>query len=104
MKCLAIFTTHESIDLSSTLRVGSGSSLQPFLVDMLFTEVLLALQDRKNCYIDARELTNTVIQKLLKLPEAPLFTPQAISAVTSAVLKRLDKRAWHRYAAEHPSL
>jgi transcriptional regulator NrdR family protein len=99
-----VFTTHEGVDLSSALLVDSGASIKPFLTDMLFTEVLLALQDRKDCYLAAREVTNTVIKQLLKLPDKPLYKPHQISLAAGAVLKRLDKRAWLRYAAEHPSL
>ena len=68
------------------------------------TEVLLALQDRKDAYVSAREVTNTVIKELLKLPEKPLFRPEQISSVAASVLKRLDRRAYLRFAAEHPSL
>ena len=71
---------------------------------MLFTEVLLALQDRKDCYLAAREVTSTVIRELLKLPDKPRIEPKQISEVTVKVLKRLDKRAYLRYMAEHPSL
>jgi transcriptional repressor NrdR len=102
--CKAVFTTHEAVDLPSALLVQSGTSAKPFLPDLLFTEVLLALQDRKNCYIDAREATNTVINQLLKMPGKPLFTPQQISQAASRVLGRLDKRAQLRFIAEHPSL
>ena len=64
----------------------------------------MALQGRPDRYVAAREITNTVILRLLKLPEKPLFRPAQISAVTSAVLKNFDKQSYLRYAAEHPSL
>ena len=101
--CGAVFTSHEAIDLSSALLVGSGRST-PFISDMLFTEVLLALQDRKDCYLAAREVTSTVIRELLKLPDKPRIEPKQISQAAAKVLKRLDKRAYLRYMAEHPSL
>jgi hypothetical protein len=41
---------------------------------------------------------------LLALPQKPLFKPADISRTTAEVLKRLDKRAYLRYVAEHPSL
>ena len=102
--CKAIFTTSEAVDLPSSLLVQSGTSTAPFLPDMLFTELLLAVQDRKDRYVTARELTNTVIQRLLKQPGSPLFTPGQISRVSSEVLGRFDKRAQLRFIAEHPSL
>ncbi len=102
--CRAVFTSHEAIDLSSALLVGSERSPTPFVTDMLFTEVLLALQDRKDCYLAAREVTSTVIRELLKLPDKPCIEPKQISRTAAKVLKRLDKRAYLRYMAEHPSL
>lgn len=101
--CRAVFTSHEAIDLSSALLVGS-SPPRPFISDMLFTEVLLALQDRKDCYLAAREVTSTVIRELLKLPAKPRIEAKQISQAAAKVLKRLDKRAYLRYLAEHPSL
>lgn len=101
--CGAVFTSHEAIDLASALAVDSGRPT-PFISDMLFTEVLLALQDRKDCYLAAREVTSTVIRQLLKPPRKPQIDPRQISTATAKVLKRLDKRAYLRFLAEHPSL
>jgi transcriptional repressor NrdR len=101
--CKAVFTTHEAIDLTQALLVDSRGTTGPFLPDLLFTDVLLALQDRKDVYVASREITNTVVQKLLKHPDNPLFLPKTISHSTAEVLKRFDKRAYLRYSAEHPS-
>ncbi len=103
-KCLAVFTTQESPDLASTLMVNQNGAYRPFLSDLVYTEILLALQDRKNCYTEAREITSTVIRNLLKLPSSPVFEPKQISQEISKVLKRFNKRSWMRYVAEHPSL
>lgn len=102
--CGSVFTSHEVLDLSSALVVDYGASQRPFISDMLFTEVLLALQDRKDCYLAAREITSTVIRNLLKLPDVPSLESKQISAETAKVLKRFNRRAWLRYTAEHPSL
>lgn len=104
LKCKSIFTTNESIDTSSALFVDKDGYLEPFLDDLLFMEILLALQDRKEAYTASREVTNTVTAKLLKLPEKPVFLPTTISKTTSEVLKRFDQRAYLRYTAEHPSI
>lgn len=103
-RCDAIFTTHEAIDLSSTLLVVTGGQPRPFVTDILFTEVLMAMVHRRNAYLDAREATNTVIARLLMLPGKPLYSPPQISLITSEVLKKLDRRAYLRFTAEHPSL
>lgn len=104
LSCRAVFTTHEGIDLSSLLIVEIGTKPQPFLVDKLFTEVLLAVQEHKNCYEVAREATSTIVAKLLKTPGKPVYDTKQISQITAQVLKRLDRRAWLRYIAEHPSV
>lgn len=102
--CGAVFTSHEAIDLSSSLIVDYGALQKPLLIDKLFTEVLLALQDQKDCYVTAREITSTVIAELLKLPEKPIFKSQTISQIAAKVLKRFNRQAWLRYVSEHPSL
>lgn len=103
-RCKAVFTSHEALELSSALFVQSRASTKPFLPDKLYTEVLLALQDRPNCYSEARELTGTIIQKLLKIGDKPYLQPKQISQASAEVLKRFNKRAWMRYATEHPSI
>lgn len=102
--CGSIFTTIEAVDYTATLRVNINNEYKPFLTDLLYTEVLLSLQDRKSAYMDSREVTNTIIKSLLSMPQNPLYSPKDISKVTATVLERFDKRAWHRYAAEHPSV
>lgn len=103
LSCGAVFTSVEAPDLASSLSVNRLGVYEPFLADLLFTEILLALQDRKDCYIAARELSNSVIRNLVK-EEGASFTPQQISQATSKVLKRFNRRAYQRYAAEHPSV
>lgn len=103
-QCDALFTTHEAIDLSLSLLVEYNGVPTPFVPDRLYTEVLLALQDRPDCYTAAKEVTATVTGNLLKLPQSPLFSPPQISSATALVLKRLDRRGYLRYVAEHPSL
>ena len=103
--CLAVFTSHEVIDTNAALMVQRrGLAAESFVADKLFTELLLALQSRRNCYEDAREVTTATVRELLKLPSSPVFKPADISRVTAGILKRLDKQAYLRYQAEHPSL
>jgi transcriptional repressor NrdR len=104
LRCQATFTSLESVDYTNVIRVEAQGFYKPFLTDLLYTEVLFALSDRQNAYIEARELTNTIIKRLMQLPAHPLFKPRDISQAAAKVLERFDKRAWHRYAAEHPSI
>ncbi len=90
--------------MASALLVETNSQPEPFLSDLLFTEILLALQHRKDRYTAAREVTSTIVAELLEEPDKPLFKPPQISLAASRVLARLDEQAWLRYTAEHPSL
>lgn len=103
MKCGSIFTTQETLDLASAFSVKGLGDEEPFLIDKLFTEVLLALQDRKNCYSEAREITSTAVRQIISRGSSPIEST-LISQVTGEVLKRFNRRAWLRYAAEHPSI
>jgi len=99
-----VFTTHEAVDLSSTLLVNMAGTPEPFVADILFTDILSAMQDRKDRYTAAREATSTIVAQLLKLPGKPLFSAPQISLISADVLKKLDKRAYLRFTADHPSL
>jgi len=102
--CKAVFTSHEALDLSSALSVASNGSVVPFSEDIIYSELLLALKHRPDRYMAAREATYTVIKALLKLPDKPEYAPKQISQSIAQVLRRLDRPAYLRYLADHPSL
>jgi transcriptional repressor NrdR len=102
--CQAVFTTHEAVELESVLSVSQNGQFSPFMPDLLLKELTLALQDRQDVYTASREVLGTVVNRLLGLPQKPVFEPHDISKETSEVLKRFDKQAHLRYVADHPSL
>ena len=104
LRCGALFTTHEAVQLGKSFTVAHGKQVEPFTSDKLFTEVLLAVADQPRCYEAARELTSTIIQNLQKKATKPLFEAHQISTEAASVLKRYNRRAYLRYMAEHPSL
>lgn len=101
-ECRATFTTHESVELSGALLVRK-EDVTPFLADILFVDLLGALSGRSGRHADARELTTTVIARLLKQKEM-VYESATISKEAAEVLKRFDRQAYLRYVAEHPSL
>jgi transcriptional repressor NrdR len=104
LTCQSVFTTHESIELETSLSVMRSGQSVPFLPDLLLEELMMSLKDRKDVYTASREVLGTIIRKLLALPQKPLFKPEDISKMTAEVLKRFDKRAYLRYLADHSSL
>lgn len=99
--CQAVFTTHESVELSGALLVNNGS-LSPFESNKLLVELLEALKHHPQQRQAATEISHTIVMNLLKRRQKVLTT-KLISQETAAVLKRFDKRAWLRYCADHPS-
>jgi transcriptional repressor NrdR len=103
LSCGAVFTSVEAPDLTSSLSVNRLGAYEPFQQDLLYSELLIALKGHKDRYIAARELSNSIMRNLIK-DEGAAFTPRQISQAVSKVLRRFDKQAYQRYAAEHPSL
>ena len=103
LACGAIFTTHEAIELESALSVRKDGRPEPFLPDLLLNELMQALKHRDDAYTASREVLGTIIKRLLRLPQKPVFLTSDITSVTTEVLKRFDKRAYLRYIADHPS-
>lgn len=104
LECKGVFTTHEAVDLSSALLVDKAGAPEPFISDLLFSDILQALAHREDRYTAAREVTSVVVRDLLREPSKPLFKPSQVSLAASRALARLDEQAWLRFTAEHPSL
>lgn len=104
LACQSVFTTHEAIELESSLSVIKKGVNTPFLPDLLLQELMTASQHRKDVHTASREVLGTIVRKLLTLPQKPQFQPADISKVTAGVLKRFDRQAYLRYLADHPSL
>jgi transcriptional repressor NrdR len=104
LACQSVFTTHEIVELESSLSVEQNGQSTPFLPDLLLKELMMAMQHRKDVYTASREVLGTIVRRLLTLPQKPRFITSDISQVTAAVLKRFDRQAYLRYLADHPSL
>jgi transcriptional repressor NrdR len=102
--CGAVFTTHEQIELQSSLSVICDGRNTPFEPGLLRKELYEALSHRKDVYAASEELLGAIVRKLLALPQKPMFKTSDISKITGGILKRFDRRAYLRYLADHPSL
>jgi transcriptional repressor NrdR len=104
LACQSVFTTHEAVELESTLSVEQNGQLKPFMPDLLLKELITALSHRKDVYTASREVLGTIVRQLLTLPQKPRYNRQDISMAAAKVLKRFDRQAYLRYVADHPSL
>lgn len=104
LACQSVFTTHEQVELQSTLSVDKKGSTEPFEPGLLQNELVSALSHRKDVYTASDELLGAIVRRMLILPQKPLYKASDISLVTADVLERFDRRAYLRYLADHPSL
>lgn len=104
LACQAIFTSSEAVELESALSVNADGRIEPFIPDLLLYELINCLKHRSDAYTASRELLDTIVQRLLTLPQKPLFTTNDINRVSAQILKRFDRRAYLRWCVEHPSL
>lgn len=99
--CRAVFTTHEAIDLSTTLLVQNKADMEPFSAERLYADILVCMPRRPDRYIAAKEAAFTVVVQLLTQQSSATVTPQQIVQSTSKVLKALDSKAYLHYTANH---
>lgn len=101
--CLTVFSSREKPDLTLSIRVKSAAgSLEPFSEDKLFLSIYDCLSHRKTARADARELTSTVVGRLLPITSA-IVTKQEIVDQALDIVKRFDKTAATIYKAHHPA-
>lgn len=100
-ECSAIYTTLESVELSSAIRIKKNDVLEPFIYEKLFIDLYDSLSHRKNAYKDARGLSSTILSKLLPAKGGVISIEEMKHAVLE-VLKRFDKAAFTYFQAHHP--
>jgi transcriptional regulator NrdR family protein len=101
LNCDAIFTTIETVDLTTSLTVRSGGHLEPFSRDKLFLSIHNALGHRENAVEDASAITATVITKLRTQAQNSLLEIMDIIQSAYETLNRFDKAAAVQYSAYH---
>lgn len=101
--CLAIFTSVETADLSTSLVYKRDPKhTEPFQRDKLFVSIYEACKHRKDAQRASTALTATVLGKLLTAVDQASIERQHVISVTTEVLKHFDKAAAVQYQAYHP--
>ncbi len=102
MHCGATFTTHELVDLASSLVVRhTDGPMRPFSRDKLYTSILRACGHREEAIDEAGALTATIISKLRKQTELATLQPQYIALISVETLRQFDTAASVQYDAYH---
>lgn len=101
VKCRAIWTTHETIDLSTSHRVRTfKNDIRPISRDKLFVSIKDSCAHRKTALADASALTDTVLSQILALKQ-PIIEVSHLATTTHQTLSRFDPIAAAVYGAQH---
>lgn len=101
LECSSLFTTEESYELSTVLRVKTHTGkLQPFSTAKLMISVYECCKHLKHPEKSAQALTETICKDLLDL-QKPVIKPKEIASVAHYAIKRLDSAAAVQYSAFH---
>lgn len=104
--CGNIFTTHEIVELGGSIVVQRSSNnnkdIDPFLRDTLFISIYESCKHREDATNDANAITQTVINKILKLVDKGTIGRNQIVDIAFKTLDSFDKTAATVYIAYHP--
>jgi transcriptional regulator NrdR family protein len=99
-----VFTSIETSDLTSALRVENDGILTPFSRDRLFVSIYESCRHRPTAVRDAGNLTAQVIHDLIDhQAQAGLLQRVQIVTATQRVLQTFDAAAAAVYTAYHPA-
>jgi len=103
VQCRNVITSHELIELGTSIAVRRQKRIAPFNRDLLFISVYESCKHRPTAAQDASALVQTVLSLLQpQIIEGALSRDQ-IAETTAAVLERFDQAAATMYKAYHPA-
>ncbi|MGH7233962.1 MAG: hypothetical protein ACREF7_00755 [Candidatus Saccharimonadales bacterium] len=103
-ECKAVFTTVEGHDPAQTWLVkSSNQSSTNFIREKLFLSIYESLKHRPTALLDAKHLTQTVINKLGAATKSGAIDASSITSTVIVSLNRFDKIAGTHYKAFHSS-
>ena len=101
--CESIFSTREKPDLSLSIKVQNHSGdFEPFSEDKLFLSIKDSLSHRKSSLSASRQLSDTVVSKLMPKMHGQI-TRQEIISTTYPIIRRFDRPAATYYKSHHPT-
>lgn len=99
--CKNTFTTREKPELSLEIKVKKRSGkFEAFSEDILLISIINSLSHRKDRVRLARELTDTILAKVIPLNE-PVIESKTIYESAYTVIKRFDSAAAVFYKSHH---
>ena len=102
--CGCVFTSSESFDENKMWVVKDKvGSITPFMKENLFISIYNSCKHRPSAIVDAKNLTDTVISKIIKLKLGTEISKKDLEKVAHNVLLHFDKVAAIYYEAYYLS-
>lgn len=104
-KCHKVFTTNESVDPGSVIKVGGRRTLKPFSQTTLLISIFKVCDHTSRPEQDAQYVTQTVLQKLYKLASKNhhIVGKEEIVDTVLETLKPYNIAAYVKYLSYHSS-
>lgn len=101
LNCNAVFSTRETPDFSLSIKVKStNNDLEAFSEDKLFLSIYECFSHRKDAVITAKELTSSILNKLLPL-NAEVIESKEIAEAAYPIIQRFDRVGAVYYQSHH---
>lgn len=101
LECHRVFSTSETIELSTILKVIGGKKTTPYQRGTLFASILQACDHRNDRATASFYLLEICEEALLKNATVQTLTTQKLATQVAAILERFDTLAWAKYCGYH---
>ena len=102
VQCKNVITSHELIELGTSVAVRRQEQINPFNRDLLFISMYESCKHRSTAAQDASALVQTVLSLLQPQIVEGVLNRDQIAETTATVLERFDQAAATMYKAYHP--
>jgi transcriptional repressor NrdR len=98
--CKAIFTTHEQVDLDSSMSVVKyNGEFEPFNGQKLRISIYDCLKHRKSVTSDSESIYDTIISKIINTIDGPSIKINDLQSIVTNTLKNFDSASAVHYSA-----
>lgn len=101
--CGKVFTTNESVDPGSVVKVAGHRTIRPFLQTKLLLSIFKVFDHSDNAENDAQYITQNVLQKLYRLAQKndQIVSKEEIANTILETLKPYNLPAYVKYLSYH---
>ena len=101
LDCGNVFTTSESIDLSSVIKIKNKGTAAPYKQGVLLASLLKACDHRADQASAAFYLLHICEESLQKSARNQTVTTAQVAQTVAQIIERFDTAAWAKYCSYH---